>query len=63
MAASGSENGIRNLRPLHEAAKALEGFLEAGSGEFIAQKVLAEKLGMPVRFELEDEGSADDGSS
>lgn len=62
MAASGPDDGTVDLRPLHEAAKALHEVLVAGTGSIILREDLGGKLGLPVKFvfEGEDEGGDED---
>ncbi|KAI8948207.1 hypothetical protein F4801DRAFT_469679 [Xylaria longipes] len=55
MAASGLENGVSDRRPLQLAAKAMNEFLDAGTGSIICNQVLGKQLGMPVEFEFEQD--------
>lgn len=56
MSASGLESSASDLRPLVCAAEAVNGFLGAGTGDFICSKVLGGILGMPISFEVEAAG-------
>ncbi|KAG5928510.1 hypothetical protein E4U42_000493 [Claviceps africana] len=53
MAASGTEGGVVDVRPLRRTAKALHEVLDSGAGDVILRQVLDEKLGIPVEFAFE----------
>ncbi|KAI0550364.1 hypothetical protein F4679DRAFT_208740 [Xylaria curta] len=55
MAASGLEAGVSDRRPLQLAAKAMNEFLDTGTGSVICKQILGKQLGMPIEFEVEHE--------
>ncbi|KAG5973861.1 hypothetical protein E4U55_000232 [Claviceps digitariae] len=59
MAASGTDNGVVDLRPLRRAAEALHEVLKTGAGDIILRQDLNEKLGMPVMFAVEGESEGE----
>ncbi|KAI1754847.1 hypothetical protein F4782DRAFT_463396 [Xylaria castorea] len=60
MAANGFEDGVSDRRPLQLAARAMNEFLDAGTGSVICQQVLGKQLGMPVEFKFEQEDVDDE---
>ncbi|KAI0452937.1 hypothetical protein F5B21DRAFT_481612 [Xylaria acuta] len=59
LAASGLGDGVSDRRPLQLAAKAINEFLDAGTGGVICKQVLGKQLGMPIEFQFEHEDDDD----
>lgn len=60
MAASAMDGGFSDRRPLQKAAEAFDEFVRSGMNNFIIKQVLGKQLGMPVQFEIEQDGEEDE---
>jgi len=59
MTASGTDDGVVDLRLLRRAAEALHEVLDSGAGDIIVRQDLNGKLGMPVTFVFEGDNESE----
>ncbi|KAH8881079.1 hypothetical protein GQ53DRAFT_889086 [Thozetella sp. PMI_491] len=62
MAGSGIEGGMSNLEPLEKATVVLKELISFGTANLLISKVMGEKLGMPIQFEIESDEEEEGGA-